>query len=95
MLEEIEKLKKIELHVHLDGSVSLDLASKVTNLPILKIKEQMVAKDKCLDLGEYLSGSQTFPRCFYRLSTWKTELTNSWSNSCELAVIHALQYTLH
>lgn len=54
MLEEIEKLKKIELHVHLDGSVSLDLASKLTNLPILKIKEQMVAKDKCLDLGEYL-----------------------------------------
>lgn len=54
MLEEIEKLKKIELHVHLDGSISLDLASKLTNLPILKIKEQMVAKDKCLDLGEYL-----------------------------------------
>ncbi len=48
-------LKKIELHVHLDGSISLDLASKLSNLSLLEIKEKMVAHKKCNDLSEYLN----------------------------------------
>ena len=43
-------LKKIELHLHLDGSISLDLASKLSGLPLIELKEKMIAPDKCFDL---------------------------------------------
>ena len=55
MIEEIQNMPKIELHLHLDGSVNLDLASKLSNLPLETIKEKMVAKDKCQNLTEYLT----------------------------------------
>lgn len=48
-------LPKIELHLHLDGSLSLEMASKLSNLPIVELKEKMIAKDKCVDLSEYLT----------------------------------------
>ena len=55
MIEDIKNMPKIELHLHLDGSVNLDLASKLSNLPLETIKEKMVAKDKCQNLTEYLT----------------------------------------
>ena len=33
-------LKKIELHLHLDGSISLDLASKLSGLPLSELNVQ-------------------------------------------------------
>ena len=51
----INDLPKIELHVHLDGSVDLNLASKILNEDIDKLKNKMVAKDKCQDLTDYLN----------------------------------------
>lgn len=54
-LNEINKLPKVELHVHLDGSVSLDTASKLSLLPINELKEKMIAKNKCFNLEEYLT----------------------------------------
>ena len=48
-------LKKIELHLHLDGSVSLDLASKLSGLSLKELKEKMIAPDKCFDLKDYLT----------------------------------------
>lgn len=55
MIDEIKKIKKIELHLHLDGSVSLSLASKLSNLSIENCREKMVASLVCHDLSEYLT----------------------------------------
>lgn len=55
MIEKLRKLKKIELHLHLDGSMSPSLASKLSGLSIEECKKKMVADEKCLDLGDYLT----------------------------------------
>lgn len=54
MIEEIKKLKKIELHLHLDGSISPREASNLSGLNISLCKEKMIANKKCKDLTEYL-----------------------------------------
>ena len=55
MIEEIKKMPKVELHIHLDGSISLELAEKLSNNSITLIKEKMIARDKCENLSEYLT----------------------------------------
>lgn len=55
MIEQIKKLKKVELHLHLDGSISLELASILSGLSISEVQERMIAKDKCENLSEYLT----------------------------------------
>ena len=55
MVEKIRNLAKVELHLHLDGSVSLDVASKLSGKSICELKENMIAKDKCENLSEYLT----------------------------------------
>lgn len=55
MREELLKLPKIELHLHLDGSMSLDVAKKITNLDGDVLRNKMIAPDKCVNLSEYLT----------------------------------------
>lgn len=55
MNEQIKKIKKIELHLHLDGSISIELASKLSGLSKQEVKQKMIAKDKCENLSEYLT----------------------------------------
>ena len=55
MIEEIKKLPKIELHLHLDGSISLELASILSGLSYEEVKVKMVAPDKCENLSDYLT----------------------------------------
>ena len=50
----IEKIKKIELHVHLDGSLSLELASRLSGLKVSDVKKRMIASKKCQNLTSYL-----------------------------------------
>lgn len=50
----LRKMPKVELHVHLDGSVNLDLISNLSGDNFDNIKEKMVAPDKCADLKDYL-----------------------------------------
>lgn len=50
----INDIPKIELHVHLDGSIDTLLASKLLNEDIDKIKCKMIANEKCKDLTDYL-----------------------------------------
>ena len=38
--KEINNMPKIELHLHLDGSVSVDIASKISGIPTSKLKEK-------------------------------------------------------
>ena len=55
MKDELKQLKKIELHLHLDGSVLLSTISKITNREIDDLKNEMIASSKCDNLSEYLT----------------------------------------
>lgn len=48
-------IPKVELHVHLDGSVRPDILSELANINIEQISDKVIAPDKCLDLNDYLS----------------------------------------
>lgn len=54
MFMEIEKLKKVELHVHLDGSLSPKLVSKLMNISEKEAREKLIANKKVQDLNDYL-----------------------------------------
>ena len=55
MKEDLIKLPKVELHLHLDGSLSPELASKLAGDNIDEIKKKMIAPAKCQNLSEYLT----------------------------------------
>lgn len=55
MKEQIKNLKKIELHLHLDGSVELDTISNITKENIEVLKNKMIAPNKCENLSDYLT----------------------------------------
>ena len=48
-------MKKIELHVHLDGSIRPSTVCDILNLDLKYVKENMVVKSNNNDLAEYLS----------------------------------------
>ena len=47
----MKNIKKVELHLHLDGSINKEYAEKLLNK---KLDTELKAKDKCNDLKEYL-----------------------------------------
>lgn len=47
----MKNLKKIELHLHLDGSINIDYAKKMINS---NVEKELKANDKCANLKEYL-----------------------------------------
>ena len=55
MIDKIKKMKKVELHLHLDGSVDLETISKITNEDLESLNQKLIAKDKCENLSEYLT----------------------------------------
>ena len=54
MIEEIKNLKKVELHLHLDGSVEPETMAEMSGRSVEELQPLLVAKDKCLNLSEYL-----------------------------------------
>lgn len=48
-------LPKVELHCHLDGSVRIETASELTNKSEKELSYEMIAKNKCIDLSDYLT----------------------------------------
>lgn len=55
MNERIKQIPKVELHLHLDGSITPIIASKLSGLSLKEVTNKMIAKDKCENLSEYLT----------------------------------------
>lgn len=53
----IKKLKKVELHVHLDGSVDVETFSTLTKVDLTDARKLLSVGNNCQDLNDYL-------RCF-------------------------------
>ena len=57
-LEEIKKIKKAELHVHLDGSMRLQTIKELAQEQGLELTEEDLKKcivpEDCKDLNQYL-----------------------------------------
>lgn len=65
--ERINKLKKVELHLHLDGSITRQYVKDKYNLSDEEINTKMVASKKCQNLNDYLE-------CFdFPISIMQTE----------------------
>ena len=54
MNERLLRMPKVELHVHLDGSISLDLLSKWSCLPLDEVREKIISQNDS-SLKEYLA----------------------------------------
>lgn len=49
---DIKKMPKVELHLHLDGSVRVSTLEEYAKR---KVKQEVIAPDKCINLGDYLT----------------------------------------
>lgn len=54
----LNNLPKVELHLHLDGSIRIDTASRLLNKDKDETSKEMVAYDICNDLNDYLTKFQ-------------------------------------
>lgn len=52
---EIKQLPKVELHVHLDGSIRPSTVAELTNRSVENVRHDMVASLHCEDLNDYLT----------------------------------------
>lgn len=52
---QIKDLPKVELHVHLDGSIRVETAMELLNEKEDIIRNKMIADDRCVDLNDYLT----------------------------------------
>lgn len=55
MIDALNKLPKVELHLHLDGSLNIEKISKKYGIDYGKLREKMTADAKCENLNDYLT----------------------------------------
>ena len=73
---------KVELHLHLDGSLNLELLKKITNYDLSYLKDQAIATDS-KNLKEYLKKFDflnTFLQTKENLTTFTKQLVNDLIN---------------
>lgn len=51
----MKDLFKVELHIHLDGSMRPSTVADILNIPLEKVKQKMIAPKQCKDLNDYLT----------------------------------------
>lgn len=54
-MNHLKELPKVELHLHLDGSIKPESAAQILNRNPKEIKEEMIAPVDCPDLNDYLT----------------------------------------
>lgn len=54
-MDKIRDMKKVELHLHLDGSLEIETAMELSGLNRKEVISKMIAGNKCLNLTEYLT----------------------------------------
>lgn len=54
-MKSLKEMPKIELHVHLDGSVRIPTLCELANLSLGEVEKKGIAPDHCQDLNEYLT----------------------------------------
>ena len=65
--EKLKNIKKVELHLHLDGSITKEYVKNKYKLSNEEISNKMVASEKCKNLNDYLE-------CFdFPISIMQTE----------------------
>lgn len=82
MLEEIKKIPKVELHLHLDGSLDIIKASELSGLSISEVKKKLIAPSKCENLSDYLASFQ-FPISLMQTKENLEEIASSLVNYLE------------
>ena len=54
LIEKIHNMPKVELHLHIDGSLNVNRIKEKYNMTDEEIDNKMVAQDKCSNLNDYL-----------------------------------------
>lgn len=54
-MNEFKLLPKVELHLHLDGSLNIESVSNRYNVKVEELNNKMVADSKCMNLNDYLT----------------------------------------
>lgn len=54
LIEKIHNMPKVELHLHIDGSLNVSRIKEKYNMTDEEIDNKMVAQDKCSNLNDYL-----------------------------------------
>lgn len=55
LIEKIKSMPKVELHLHLDGSIPITYVKEKYNLTDEQIRLKMIAGEKCKNLNDYLT----------------------------------------